>query len=113
MPTTAREILDRVTELSFNTTFWMELSALGAILALVEEGALDRERFGRIFFHAIAASDWMEKFPHSTKLNNAPAFLDYLFNLGRATADDWLARYRADIGQKSTIDLTKLLPVGS
>lgn len=112
MPTTARDIQDRVTELSFNTTFWLELSAIGVLLALVEEGALDRERFGRIFFHAIAASDWMEKFPHSTKMNNAPAFLDYLFKIGRATADAWIAEHSGDIGVKSTIDLTKLLPVG-
>jgi NTE family protein len=90
----------------------MELSALGFILALVEQGVLDRERFGRIFFHAIEASEELEKIPPSTKLNNAPAFLEYLFNLGRTTADAWIAERGADIGRKSTIDLTKLLPVG-
>jgi len=113
MPTTAREIQDRVTELSFNTSFWMELSALGAILQLVEEGELDRERFGRIFFHAIEASEHLEKIPHSTKLNNARAFLDYLFALGRTTADEWIAERGADVGRKSTVDLTKLLPVSA
>ena len=111
MPKTAREIQDRVTELAFNTTFWMELSALGAILALVEQGLLDRERFGRIFFHAIEASDQLEKIPHSTKLNNAPAFLEYLFDLGRATAHHWLGKHDAEIGRHSTVDLIKLLPV--
>jgi len=113
MPRTARDVHDRVTELSFNTTFWMELSALGAILALVEEGELDRKRFGRIFFHAIEASEHLEKIPPSTKLNNAMAFLDYLFGLGRASADHWIAACGADLGHKSTIDLTKLLPVAS
>jgi len=111
LPVSARDIHDRVTELSFNTTFWMELSAIGAILALVEEGALDRERFGRIFFHAIAASEELEKIPPSTKLNNAPAFLAFLFDLGRTTADAWLAKRGAEIGRRSTLDLTKLLPV--
>jgi NTE family protein len=111
MPATARDIHDRVTELSFNTTFWMELSAIAVILALVEQGELDRERFGRLFFHAIEASDQLEKIPPSTKLNNAPAFLDYLFDLGWKTADGWIARHGADIGQKSTVDLTRLLAV--
>ena len=111
MPRTARDVHDRVTELSFNTTFWMELSALGAILALVKEGELDAKRFGRIFFHAIEASEHLEKIPPSTKLNNAMAFLDYLFGLGRASADRWLEANGAEIGQRSTIDLTKLLPV--
>ena len=113
MPATARDIHDRVTELSFNTTFWMELSAIGAILQLVEDGELDRERFGRIFFHAIEASEQLEQIPPSTKLNNAPEFLKYLFNLGRATAERWIAKNGADIGLRSTVDLTKLLPVGA
>jgi NTE family protein len=111
LPRTAREISDRVTELSFNTTFWMELSALGVMVRFVEEGVLDRERFGRINFHAIQASDHLEKIPHSTKLNNAPNFLTYLFDLGRSTASGWLIEHGEDIGVKSTVDLTKLLPV--
>lgn len=111
MPKTAREVHDRVTELAFNTTYFMELSALGFILLLVEEGELDRERFGRIFFHCIEASDQLEKIPHSTKLNNAPAFLDFLFQLGRTTADEWIAKHSADIGCKSTVDLKNYLNV--
>lgn len=111
LPTSARDIHDRVLELSFNATFWLELSVLGAMLALVEEGVLDRERWGRIFFHAIDASEELEKIPPSTKLNNAPALLDYLFDLGRTTADAWIAKRGADIGQRSTIDMKKLLSV--
>ena len=110
LPKTARDIHDRVTELSFNTTFWLELSAIGVLLALVEEGELDRERFGRILFHAIEASESLEKIPPSTKLNNAPAFLDYLFDLGRSTAQEWIAEHGDDVGRQSTIDLTRLLP---
>ena len=111
MPRTARDIHDRVTELSFNTTFWLELSAIAVILDLVEEGELDRKRFGRFFFHAIEASEHLEKIPPSTKLNNAMAFLDYLFDLGRASADQWLSTHEADLGHRSTIDMTRLLPV--
>jgi NTE family protein len=111
MPSSARDIHDRVTELSFNTTFWLELSAIAVILRLVDEGELRRDRFARLFFHAIEASDQLEKIPPSTKLNNAPAFLTYLFELGRTTADSWIARRGADVGERSTIDLTKLLPV--
>jgi NTE family protein len=111
VPRTPRDIHDRITELSFNTTFWMELSALGLLLRFVDEGVLDRERFGRILFHAIEASPHLEKIAASTKLNNAPAFLDHLFELGRSAADDWFARNGAAIGQKSTVDLQSLLPV--
>jgi NTE family protein len=110
LPRTQREISDRITELSFNTTFWLELSVLGALLALVEEGVLDRERFGRFLFHAIEASAEFEKIAASTKLNNSMSFLHHLFDLGRLTAEGWFARHGDKIGQKSTIDLLKLLP---
>jgi NTE family protein len=109
LPRTAREIHDRVTELSFNTTFFMELTALAAFLVLIEEGQLDRDRFGRFNYHCIEASSHLEKIPPSTKLNNSAAFLQFLFELGRETAEGWLARHGADIGQRSTIDLTKFI----
>jgi len=112
VPRSPREIHDRVTEVGFNTTFWMELSAIGVILKFVEEGLLDRERFGRILFHVIEASSELEKIASSTKLDNSPAFLEFLFNLGRDTADSWLALHGEEIGRRSTIDLQKLLPVG-
>ena len=112
VPRTPREIHDRVTEVSFNSTFWLELSALAIFLRLVDEGVLDRERFGRILFHAIEASPQLEKIAASTKLDNSPAFLEFLFDLGRKTAKDWFARNGAAIGKRSTIDLQKLLPEG-
>jgi len=111
-PRSVRDIHDRVTEIAFNSTFWLELSALGAILKLVEQGLLDAKRFGRFFFHAIEASSELEKIAASTKINNSPPFLEYLFGLGRATAETWMQRHGADIGQRSSIDLTKLLRVG-
>ena len=112
VPRTPRDIHDRITEISFNTTFWLEMAWIGLILSLVEEGELDRERFGRFFFHCIEPHDELEKIAVSTKRNSSPAFLRYLFDLGRATAESWIEEHGAAIGQKSTIDLTKLLPIG-
>ena len=110
VPRKPAEIIDRLLEISFNSTFWLELSAMGFFLKLVDEGQLDRQRFGRFLFHGIEASALMEKFPSSSKANNYPALLDYLFNLGRETADAWFARHGTDIGQRSTVDLQTLLP---
>jgi len=83
---------------------------LAVILRFVEEGLLDRERFGRVLFHGIEASSIMETLAMSSKLNNSPALLEYLFDLGRKTADAWWAEHGAAIGQRSTADLQKLLP---
>ena len=111
VPRRPAEIIDRLLEISFNSTFWLELSALGFLSKLVDEGHLDRGRFGRFLFHTIEASSLMEKFPSSSKANNYPAMLEYLFDLGRQTADDWFVRRGSDIGRRSTFDLQKLLPV--
>jgi NTE family protein len=109
-PRSVREIHDRVNEICFNSTIWLELSMLAVILRFVDEGLLDRERFGRVFFHGIEASEIMEKLPSSSKLNNSMAVLEYLFDLGRQTADKWWGDHGAAIGQRSTVDLQKLLP---
>jgi NTE family protein len=111
VPRKPSDIIDRFTEISFNSTFWLELSALGFLSKLIDEGELDRERFGRFLFHTIEASSIMEKFPASSKANNYPALLEYLFDLGRRTADAWLAHHGAEIGHRSTFDLQKLLPL--
>jgi NTE family protein len=111
-PHTVREIQDRVTEVGFNATFWLEVSYLGLLLTLKERGFLAdqfAQRIDRLKFHCIEASQHFEKIPASTKLNNSPAFLRYLFDLGRMTADEWLNDYHEAIGQRSTLDLTKLV----
>ena len=113
VPRSMRDIHDRLIEISFNSTFWMELSAIGILLRFVDEGLLDRTRFGRIHFHTIEAHAELEKIALSTKRNNHLPFLEYLFDLGRQTADAWLADKGPAIGQRSTIDLQKLLPVGA
>jgi NTE family protein len=87
----------------------LELGFFAGILKLVDEGVLDRERFGRIRFHGIEASDMMEKMAGS-KLNNSMPLLEYLFDLGRKTADEWWAGNGEAIGQRSSADLQKLLP---
>ena len=109
-PHTVREINDRVTDIIFNSTLMLELGAIAVILKFVDEGLLDRERFGRILFHGIEASAIMEAMAGSSKLNNSPALLEYLFELGRKTADAWWVEHEAAIGQRSTVDLQKLLP---
>jgi NTE family protein len=53
----------------------------------------------------------MEKFPMSSKLNNYPPFLEYLFNLGRQTGDAWIAQHGDELGQRSKMDAQRLLPV--
>ena len=111
VPRSLHDILDRSTEVGFNSTFWLELGVLAAVLRLVEQGLLDRARFGRIRFHDIEASSIMERFPMSSKRNNYPPLLEYLFDLGRQAGDAWIAKHGDALGQRSTLDPERLLPI--
>ena len=106
-PRNARDILNRTIEISHNSTFWLEIGAIAVVLRFADEG---RSPFRRLRFHIIEASPIMEKFPMSSKLNNYPPFLEYLFNLGRQTGDAWIAQNGEALGQRSTMDLQHVLP---
>jgi NTE family protein len=109
LPRSVREIHDRVLEISFNAASWTELATIGMLLKFTDEGLLPRERFGRFRFHAIEANNQLEELPSSSKLNNYPAFLEFLHDNGMRTADAWLANHRAALGKRSTVDLQALL----
>jgi NTE family protein len=113
LPRSVGDIQDRVREISFNSAFWLEMSALSIILKLVDEGILSGELYGRSRFHIIEASLEMEKLASSSKLNTYPAFIEYLFVLGRGAADRWLAENGTKIGRESTLDFRQLLPIGA
>jgi NTE family protein len=106
-PRSQRDILNRTVEISHNSTFWLELGAIAVVLRFVDEA---RSPFRRVRFHIIEASPIMERFPMSSKLNNYPPLLEYLFNLGRQTGDAWIAQNREALGQRSTMDVQRLLP---
>jgi NTE family protein len=51
----------------------------------------------------------MTKLGASSKLNGEWAFLSFLRDEGRATADAFLAEHGDDLGRRSTLDLEALL----
>jgi NTE family protein len=106
-PQSLRDILNRTVEISHNSTFWLELGAIAVVLRSVDEA---RSPFKRVRFHVLEASTIMEKFPMSSKLNNYPPLLEYLFNLGRQAGDAWITQNGDALGQRSTMDVQRLLP---
>ncbi len=109
-PKTARDIINRVTEISFNSTFLLELAAIAFVGKLCADHGIQDKRARQMFFHGIGAEAELSAMGASSKLNNHPAFLSHLFGIGREAAGEWLAANRAAIGRRSTIDLTQLLP---
>ena len=111
LPRSARDIANRIDEISFNSTFMLELSAIAFIDELLESGALDAQRFRPLLLHGIDGGAKLGKLGASSKMNNHPSFLRYLHGYGREAADEWLTSHRHEIGKNSTVDLTALTPL--
>jgi NTE family protein len=104
VPRSAREIVNRMNEITFNSTLHRELRAIDFVTRLIEEGKLSREDYMKVHMHRISAEE-LVPLKASSKMNAEWAFLTELRDLGRKTAKEWLDLHFEDIGKRSTIDL--------
>ena len=107
-PKTAREILNRVNEITFNANLLSELRAIEFVGRLLDEGSLEAKRYKKMLIHAIAAGDNLKGLNASSKLNAEWAFLKHLHEVGQRTADRWLEENFDAIGETSTLDIHSL-----
>ncbi|MGI9523764.1 MAG: patatin-like phospholipase family protein [Hyphomicrobiaceae bacterium] len=103
-PKTAREIMDRVSEISFNAPLIKELRHLDFVNRCLQRGELSDLGFKPTFLHRVGGEEIVH-LPASTKLNAEWSFLKHLRNIGRATAHAWLADNFERIGVESTLSL--------
>ena len=105
IPRSATEIMNRINELSFNSSLMREMRAIAFVTRLIDEGALADGTLKRMNVHAIAADEVMRGLSVMSKLNADWELLTHLRDDGRAAADAWLARHFDRIGVDSTIDI--------
>ena len=108
VPRTARAIIDRVDEIGFNSAFMAEMSAIAFIEDLMRSRKMDA-KFRRLYVHGIG-DDALGSFGASSKMNNRPEFLRHLHQLGIDATQGWLAENRSAVGNRSTVDLSGLVP---
>ncbi|MEZ5865383.1 MAG: patatin-like phospholipase family protein [Geminicoccaceae bacterium] len=108
LPESAREIMNRVNELTFNAALLKELRAIHLLHQVIDAEALETERHRDVRVHIIQAADEVQHLEASSKLNAEWAYLTHLFTQGRAWAEAWLAEHFDDLGNRSTIDLADL-----
>ncbi|PWV63397.1 patatin-like phospholipase family protein [Plasticicumulans acidivorans] len=93
----AKEIISRASEISFNAGFLREMQWL----------ARD-ERDGRLpqtHFHLLEPDPVIEELSQVSKLNAEREFLEKLHEHGHAAADAWLGQHRKDLGTRSSVSL--------
>ena len=107
VPHTAREILNRLNEISFNSSIMREMNGIATVSRLLDEGRAGGRGYAKVKFHMIHAEEAMSELGGSSKFNADWEFLTYLHGLGMQTADGWLAEHFDAIGNKSTLDMIK------
>jgi NTE family protein len=107
LPMTAGEILNRINEISFNSSLMREMRAISFVTRLIDDGEIEMDRLKRLHIHAISAEEQMQEFSVMSKLNADWDFLLDLKEIGRSHADAWLKENFDQIGRRSTIDINK------
>jgi NTE family protein len=108
LPRSAADIMNRVNEISFNSSLLKEMRAIAFVTRLIEEQWLKEEYQGRLkklFMHSLRADDTLSHLSVASKFNTDWRFLLYLRDLGREATRDWLEQNFASIGERSTVDL--------
>jgi len=105
VPKTAREILDRMNEISFNSSLMREMRAVAFVSRLIDDGLLSDKGYKRVLIHMIEAEEEMKELGFSSKLMADWSFLTHLRDLGREAAARWLERNHERLGQNSTLDI--------
>jgi NTE family protein len=108
LPQSARGIIDRVDEISFNSTFMLELAAIAFVEKLVGSG-VETRGFRSLFLHDIS-DEALGSLGASSKMNNHPDFLRHLQVMGLRAAERWLEEHGDAVGKRSTLDLSGLVP---
>ncbi|HET8728719.1 MAG TPA: patatin-like phospholipase family protein [Alphaproteobacteria bacterium] len=108
VPTTAAEIMNRVNEISFNSTLMREVRAIAFVQKLMREARLPAERYKFVNLHLIGDEEKMAGLGVASKLNAGWDFLCHLRQVGRDAADGWLGRNRDRIGVETTVDLQEV-----
>jgi NTE family protein len=111
-PRTTAEILNRLNEITFNSSLIRELRAIAFVQRLIHQDMLHGDHVQRLklmHIHMIGAEEHMKEFGASSKMNADAEFLAYLKELGRAQAEAWLAKNFDKIGKHTSIKIDDYL----
>jgi NTE family protein len=107
-PRSAREILDRLNEVSFNATLLKELRMIALLRQVADVGTGEGAMWAGMRIHLLASTT-VDKLGASSKFNAEWDFLSMLRDEGRRCAESFLVSHGTSIGKRSTLDLDVLL----
>jgi len=107
-PRTARDILNRLNEVSFNSVLLKELRMIALLRKVANPGDSEGALWAGMRVHRVT-SDVLVELGYSSKLNAEWDFLRMLRDEGRSSAESFLGDHGRDLGHRSSFDLDGLL----
>jgi NTE family protein len=111
-PTTAEQIQERASELSFNSAFLREMRAIAFSKKMIENDILRggklESRMHEINIHLIEDQVFSSRYNARSRYNTLPSFINLFFEEGYETADTWLQSNYKNLGNKSIVDIAGL-----
>ena len=108
-PTSSQEIMNRINEITFNSSLLAEFRAIEFVSRLIDQKRLPRGmgagQYRRINMHRIALDEAFRKLTADSKLNSDYDFFVMLRNGGRRAARNFLDAHFDAIGRHGTVDL--------
>jgi NTE family protein len=108
-PKSSQEIINRLNEITFNSSLLAEFRAIDFVRRLIDQKRLPRGtgpgEYRRINVHRIALDEAFRKLTAASKLNSDYDFFVMLRNGGRRAARNFLNAHFDDLGRDGTIDL--------
>lgn len=105
VPKDAPAIMNRINEISFNSSLLRELRAIHFAKRLIAEGNVKKGAMKDVLVHMIADDDLMRELSVASKLVPSPTILAALKSAGQAAADRFLQDHRSKLGRQSSVDL--------
>src|ERR1700692_4222356 len=106
-PRTQEEIMNRINEITFNSSLIDEYRAIDLVTRLIDQGRLPRGRgegeYRRINVHRIALDSAFKQLTADSKLDSDFAFFELLRNGGQRAGQDFLSKHFDDIGVRGTV----------
>ncbi|MBP7241622.1 patatin-like phospholipase family protein [Amaricoccus sp.] len=105
VPDTATEILNRINEISFNSSLLQELRAIDFVHRLIEAGKIEPGAMKDVRIHSVSDDELMRQLGVATKLTPNRGLLLQLKEAGRAAMDRCLHEHWTAIGTASSLNL--------
>jgi NTE family protein len=105
LPRSAREISNRINEISFNSALLQELMHIEQVEEMIADGRLQRGSLKQTFIHMIADDSLMVQLSEATKVYPNPSVISALREAGIAAAQRFLDSNFEQIGKSGSANL--------